>query len=42
MQHGLISLNSLITHEFSLEEINEAFATASDRKDDFIKAVIRP
>ncbi|NLJ73500.1 MAG: zinc-binding dehydrogenase [Firmicutes bacterium] len=42
MQHGLISLNSLITHEYSLEEINEAFATASDRKDNFIKAVIRP
>lgn len=38
--HGLVDLASLITHEFPLAEIREAFARAEQRGPDIVKAVV--
>lgn len=40
LNKGEITLNPLITHIYSLEEINTAFATAIEKPPGFIKAVI--
>lgn len=37
---GVLSLDSLVTHRFPLEHINDAFATLRDKPDGFVKAVI--
>jgi threonine dehydrogenase-like Zn-dependent dehydrogenase len=37
---GVLSLDSLVTHRFPLERINEAFATLRDKPDGFVKAVV--
>lgn len=39
---GLLDMKPMVTHRFSLGEINEAFTVASKRDNDFIKAVIIP
>jgi len=39
---GILPLNKLITHEFKLEEINEAFKMLEKPTDGYIKGVIRP
>jgi len=40
LNKGQITLNPLITHTYQLEEINTAFATAIEKPEGFIKAVI--
>jgi threonine dehydrogenase-like Zn-dependent dehydrogenase len=37
-----IDLTPLITHRFNLDEIEEAYALFSDRRDGVIKVAIRP
>jgi 2-desacetyl-2-hydroxyethyl bacteriochlorophyllide A dehydrogenase len=39
---GRLDPSPLYTHEFPLERIDEAFATASQRPDGFLKALVRP
>jgi threonine dehydrogenase-like Zn-dependent dehydrogenase len=39
---GRLDPTPLYTHEFPLERIADAFATASERPDGFLKAVVRP
>jgi L-iditol 2-dehydrogenase len=39
---GRISLEGMVTHRFPLERIDEAFATAVDRPDGFVKATVNP
>jgi len=39
---GLVNLQPLITHRFTLEETPEALAWTSQNKDQFIKAIIQP
>jgi 2-desacetyl-2-hydroxyethyl bacteriochlorophyllide A dehydrogenase len=40
VQRGDMQLETLITHQFPLSEINEAFRSSNDRPDGFIKAVV--
>jgi L-iditol 2-dehydrogenase len=39
---GRISLDGLVTHRFDLDRIDEAFATAVERPDGFVKATVVP
>jgi L-iditol 2-dehydrogenase len=39
---GRISLEGLVTHRFSLAAIDEAFGTAIDKPDGFVKATVTP
>lgn len=39
---GRISLDGLVTHRFELDRIDEAFATAVERPDGFVKATVIP
>lgn len=39
---GLIDLGSLVTHRFSLDEVDQAYAALRDKPAGFIKAVVRP
>jgi L-iditol 2-dehydrogenase len=39
---GRISLEGLVTHTFELERIDEAFRTAVERPDGFVKATVTP
>jgi 2-desacetyl-2-hydroxyethyl bacteriochlorophyllide A dehydrogenase len=39
---GRISLEGMVTHRFPLERIDEAFATAVDKPDGFVKATVNP
>jgi 2-desacetyl-2-hydroxyethyl bacteriochlorophyllide A dehydrogenase len=39
---GRISLEGLVTHRFGLDRIDEAFATAVERPDGFVKATVVP
>jgi 2-desacetyl-2-hydroxyethyl bacteriochlorophyllide A dehydrogenase len=39
---GRISLDGLLTHRFPLDRIDEAFATAVERPDGFVKATVIP
>ena len=39
---GRISLDGLVTHRFTLDRIDEAFATAVERPDGFVKAMVIP
>jgi L-iditol 2-dehydrogenase len=39
---GRISLDGLLTHRFELDRIDEAFATAVERPDGFVKATVVP
>jgi threonine dehydrogenase-like Zn-dependent dehydrogenase len=39
---GRISLEGLVTHRFELDRIDEAFATAVERPDGFVKATVVP
>ena len=39
---GRLDPSPLYTHEFPLERIGDAFATASERPDGFLKALVRP
>ena len=41
IEKGLFKAKDLITHTFSLEEIDKAFQTMHDKPDDYIKAVIK-
>jgi threonine dehydrogenase-like Zn-dependent dehydrogenase len=40
LNKGDITLSPLITHTYSLAEINKAFATAIEKPQGFVKAVI--
>ncbi len=42
MEQGRLQLGRMITHEFPLEEINEAFATFVGRKENAIKVLVKP
>jgi len=42
MSDGRINLRSLITHTFSLDDINEAFDTFTKRKGNAIKVIVKP
>lgn len=37
---GRLSLEDLVTHRFQLEEINQAFATACEKPEGFVKATV--
>ena len=37
---GRLSLQGLVTHRFGLDDINEAFATAVDKPDGFVKSTV--
>ena len=39
---GRISLDGLVTHRFELDRIDEAFMTAVERPDGFVKATVVP
>jgi len=39
---GRISLDGLVTHRFELERIDDAFRTAVERPDGFVKATVEP
>jgi 2-desacetyl-2-hydroxyethyl bacteriochlorophyllide A dehydrogenase len=39
---GRVSLDGLVTHRFELDRIDEAFATAVERPDGFVKATVIP
>jgi L-iditol 2-dehydrogenase len=39
---GRLSLATLVTHRFPLEEVNEAFRAARDKPPGFVKAVVTP
>jgi L-iditol 2-dehydrogenase len=39
---GRISLDGLVTHRFALPEIDEAFRTAREKPEGFVKATVRP
>ena len=38
---GAIDVNNIVTHEFDLEHIQEAFEEAVNNKTDLVKAVIK-
>ena len=40
MRQGLVNLPALISHEFQLSDVAEAFARAETRSPDFLKTVI--
>lgn len=40
MERGVLNMQPLVTHRFSLDRINEAFAVASKKEDGFVKGVI--
>ncbi|MGI6149360.1 MAG: zinc-binding dehydrogenase [Firmicutes bacterium] len=42
LEAGSLDMEPLVTHKFSLEQINEAFAVAYARGEDYVKAVIEP
>lgn len=42
VESGSLDMESLITHRYPLEQINEAFQVAYARGDDYVKAVIEP
>jgi threonine dehydrogenase-like Zn-dependent dehydrogenase len=42
MEEGKINGEALITHTFTLENINEALATFVERRDDALKVVVHP
>ena len=42
MEQGRLPVGRMITHEFPLERISEAFATFVDRKDNAIKVLVKP
>ncbi len=42
MADGRLNLKSLITHRFSLDEINEAFDTFTGRVGGAIKVIVKP
>jgi L-iditol 2-dehydrogenase len=42
MSQGKIPAKKMITHEFSLDDIQEAFATFKERRDDAIKVLVKP
>ena len=42
LDSGRITLDDLVTHRFSLEEIDDAFRTALERPDGFVKATVIP
>lgn len=41
-ENGIFPMNELITHSFSLEDINKAFKIAKEGADNVIKAIINP
>lgn len=41
-EKGLIDLGSLVTHRFSLDEVDQAYMALRDKPQGFIKAVVRP
>lgn len=42
LESGSLDMEPLVTHRYPLEQINEAFAVAYARGDDYVKAVIEP
>ena len=42
MRQGRLSLGKMVTHEFRLEDIGEAFATFTQRKGNAIKVLVKP
>jgi threonine dehydrogenase-like Zn-dependent dehydrogenase len=42
VQSGRLDLTPMLTHTFSLDDIQEAYALFGDRKDGVIKVAIRP
>ncbi|HEX9014901.1 MAG TPA: zinc-binding dehydrogenase, partial [Chloroflexota bacterium] len=42
MEQGRLPIGRMITHEFRLDDINEAFATFVGRKDNAIKVLVKP
>ncbi len=42
MKQGKLQMGRMITHEFKLEDIMEAFATFRERRDNAIKVLVRP
>ena len=40
MAAGIVSLDSLVTHRFTLDDIDEAFQTSLDKPQGFVKAVV--
>jgi len=37
---GKLSLEGLVTHSYALEDVNEAFATAVDKPQGFVKSTV--
>ncbi len=42
MRQGRLPMSKMITHEFPLDQITEAFATFRERKGDAIKVLVKP
>ena len=42
LERGLISADKLFSHEYSLENIDEAFLTFNEKKDNVLKVLVRP
>ena len=42
MSQGKLPMSRMITHEFPLEQIMEAFATFRERRGDAIKVLVKP
>jgi len=42
MKQGRLQMSRMITHEFKLEDIMEAFATFRERRDNAIKVLVKP
>jgi Zn-dependent alcohol dehydrogenase len=41
IERGEVNVDKLLTHSFELSEINEAFQTAVERPDGFVKATVK-
>jgi threonine dehydrogenase-like Zn-dependent dehydrogenase len=39
---GRVSMDGLVTHRFGLDRIDEAFETAVERPEGFVKATVEP
>ena len=42
LDRGELTVEPLLTHSYSLDEINEAFAIASEMPQGFVKAIVCP
>lgn len=42
LRSGQLSLRGLVTHRFALDDINDAFRTAVDKPEGFVKATVEP